>query len=115
VIDGTMTLAEARARVGREKARRRKPEAAGGAVKSAGAPPRWTMEHHSDPQIREGARDAMVAKSRQGTPGSTPAPARPAGYWGPVQLALLRQSVEHPDPAERENARKALVEEGLLP
>jgi hypothetical protein len=115
VIDGTMTLAEAQARVDRERARRGKPplrQVPASAVKSAGPPLRWALEHHSDPGIREPARDAMVLKSSPGAAGQ-PA-ARAAHFWTPSQFGLLREYRTHADPAAREAARQALVDQGIV-
>jgi hypothetical protein len=114
VISGEMTLEEARARYNLEAARHGKPplRPTGAAVaKSAGAAVPQVWENHSNPQMR-GAWDAMVLKSASGT---APTQVSPASLWTDLDLGLLREYEEHPDPVRREGARKALVDRGMLP
>jgi hypothetical protein len=108
MLAGKISVAEARARYGGKYGK----QAAAGMAKSAEPSLQQVWENHSDPQIRE--RTPMVVKSAQGTAGNVAPPVRPAPAWTGLDDALLRQSREHPDPAQRESARQALEQRGRL-
>ncbi len=114
VIDGEMTLAEARARFNLKMARRGEPPLeplAAAVVKMAGSSPRQVWENYSDPLARERAWEAMALKS---APADAPVPARPAHYWTPRQQGLLNEYRMNPSPQARESARAALEAEGIV-
>ena len=83
-------------------------------AKSAGPSLPQVCESHSNPQIREGARDAMLLKSRQPEAGTMPPLVRPPHFWTGLQLSLRDVYYTHPDPAAREAARKALEADGIV-
>jgi hypothetical protein len=63
-----------------------------------------------DPQ-----RAAAPLKSRRSPGAETPpAPPVPPVHWAPIDLELLHRAEYHDDPAERETARKYLVNKGML-
>jgi hypothetical protein len=83
-------------------------------AKSAGPSLPQVWENHANPQIRERFRDPAVVKSLQDTAGNAPPAAPPAPRWTGLDTALLHESREHPDPAQREAAYKALEQRGTL-
>jgi len=114
VLGGKVSVEEARARYNLEAARRGKPPlkpagTAGGKSAGAGVPQMWV--NHSNPQIREGDWVAMVQKSAPAGDESL----SPASLWTGLDRGLLHQYETHPDAAQREAARQALVDRGMLP
>lgn len=95
VIDGEMSLAEARGRFNREMARRGKPPLeplAAAVVKSAGPGAGLEWEYFSsDPRIRERAQQALVSKGMPPGAESRPAPGEVrAIVWAPGPDGRLR-------------------------
>jgi hypothetical protein len=124
VIDGKVTVTEARARLGRQAGPVQKSARPGPVAPPTPGPP--VPRYVGDEQYLQAAfrpipwtsvtktaaagvrktpiQDLATLKSM--TP---PAPVRRAHYWDGIDLGLLQQAREHSDPAVRENARAALA------
>ena len=69
--------------------------------------PRPAVTKAAVPVPRE--HPAEVLKALKSAAMGAPVPIRPAHYWTGIDLGLLRESQENPDPLARENARAALA------
>jgi hypothetical protein len=138
VIDGRVTAAEARRRLG-GKTTRTSPAAV---AKMQGGAPAWPPQRYPgelvttddylldairEPMPRPGVtkaagagqvpredpqRTAKLLKSHR-SPQPESAPARPV-HWSPAMREMLLDAEYHHDPAAREAARKYLVNKGML-
>jgi hypothetical protein len=106
MFDKKISVDEARTRYGGKYGKQPPAVAARPAAPSL----RQVMQNHSDPQVRE---SAVVVKSLQAGGDAPPAAPR-APRWTPLDTALLRESREHPDPARRDTAYRALEQRGVL-